>query len=150
MIKNRILILNLFSFFILWRKKIIIDGSFGKLISCSFSFFFSADFSNHTYLQKSWESNTVDYCLIGTWFNSILDLAARIPWSQIFIGFYNLVFSWFNNTWFNSQIWFTGTIFLSQFFFPIFWSHGKTIPYLNTIVRKKLCMNFVTIQIFLW
>ena len=49
--------------------------------------------------------------LIGTWFNSISDLAARIPQSQIFTGFYNVNFSWFNNTWFNSQTLFTGNIF---------------------------------------
>ena len=76
---------------------------------------------------------TVDYCLIGTWFNSISDLAARIPWSQIFIGFYNINFSWFNNTWFNSQTWFTGAIF---------WSHWKTIPNLKADLIKFI-INFL-------
>ena len=77
-------------------------------------------------LGRIWdEVRTVDYYLIGTWFNSFSDLAARILWSQFFTGFYNVDFSWFNNTWFNSQTWFTSTSFLS---------HWKIIPILTTSI----------------
>ena len=36
------------------RWKIIFDGSYGKLFSRSFSFYFSADFSIHSFLNNSW------------------------------------------------------------------------------------------------
>ena len=36
------------------RWKIIFDGSYGKLFSRSFSFYFSADFSIHNFLNNSW------------------------------------------------------------------------------------------------
>jgi len=36
------------------RWKIIFDGSYGKLFSRSFSFYFSADFAIHSFLNNSW------------------------------------------------------------------------------------------------
>ena len=36
------------------RWKMIFDGSYGKLFSRSFSFYFSADFSIHNFLNNSW------------------------------------------------------------------------------------------------
>ena len=36
------------------RLKIIFDGSYGKLFSRSFSFYFSTDFSIHSFLNNSW------------------------------------------------------------------------------------------------
>ena len=56
--------------------------------------------------EKTNKSNkvytTVDYYVIGIWFNSISDSTTIMPQSQNFIGFYHVDFSWFNNTWFNS------------------------------------------------
>ena len=69
----------------------------------------------------------MDYCLIGTWFNSISDLTTMMPKSQNFTSLYNVNFSWFNNTWFNSQTWFTGVIF--RF-------HGKFWPNLKALVQN--------------
>ena len=31
------------------------DGAYGKLVLRSFSFFFSADFSSHSFLKNAWE-----------------------------------------------------------------------------------------------
>ena len=46
------------SVFLIFRRKnrwkIIFDGSYGKLFSRSFSFYFSADFSIHSFLNNSW------------------------------------------------------------------------------------------------
>ena len=46
------------SVFLIFRRKnrwkIIYDGSYGKLFSRSFSSFFSADFSIHSFLNNSW------------------------------------------------------------------------------------------------
>ena len=39
----------------------------------------------------------VEYCLIGTWFTSNLDLAAMMLQSQNFTGFYNVNFLWFDS-----------------------------------------------------
>ena len=36
------------------RWKMIFDGSYGKLFSRSFSFYFSTDFSIHSFLNNSW------------------------------------------------------------------------------------------------
>ena len=30
------------------------DGAYGKLVLCSFSFFFAADFSSHSFLKNAW------------------------------------------------------------------------------------------------
>ena len=56
---------------------------------------------------------TVDYRLFVTWFNDISDLTSKFFWSQIFAGFCNANFTWFNDTWYNSQTWFKVTIFRS-------------------------------------
>ena len=80
----------------------------------------------------------VDCCLIGTWFNSIFDLATMMRRSQNFIGFYNINFSWYYNTWFNSQTWFTNAIFLS---------HRKFLPDSKTSIYNLI--KFMTILVII-
>ena len=89
---------------------------------------------------------TVDYRLFVTWFNDISDLTSKFLWSQIFIGFCNVNFTWFNNTWYNSQTWFKVGISrsLEKFFSDIMTFHFSTklcFLLLQNFIQTLICFK---------